>query len=253
MITRFQRYLVCFCLMLLALPGYAGHDAGAKVGIEEIKIGQGKEALIYSDVEVHYSGSLQDGTVFDSSVDRGKPFGFKLGTGKVIPGWEIGIRGMKVGGKRRLTIPPELGYGAKGAGNVIPANATLIFEVELISLTPPSYGNIGNQQLAEKLAAGVKLIDIRRLDEWVDTGIVAGSVQATAFASNGEFQQAFLEKLKQTVAVDEEFALICLSGNRSAALANWLSTRGGYSRVLNVEKGIDSWISEGREVSKAAN
>lgn len=253
MIIRFSFHITCICLMILAAPGYAGHDAGAKVDIQEIKIGQGVEALVYSDVAVHYTGKLEDGTVFDSSLDRGQPFRFTLGTGKVIPGWEMGIRGMKAGGKRRLTIPPELAYGAKGAGDVIPANATLVFELELISVTAPAYGNISNQQLAEKLAAGIKLIDIRRAEEWAETGVVEGSIQATAFAANGEFQQEFLDKLMQTVAPDEEFALICRTGNRTAALSNWLSRRGGFSKVLNVEDGIVSWIDEGRKVGKANN
>lgn len=90
--------------------------------------GRGKTA------NVHYTGWLENGKKFDSSVDRGQPFSFPLGAGKVIKGWDEGVQGMKVGGKRKLTIPSDLGYGSRGAGGVIPPNATLIFDVELLGV-----------------------------------------------------------------------------------------------------------------------
>ena len=105
--------------------------AGGEVKIEEVKAGTGAEAVSGKTVSVHYTGTLTDGKKFDSSLDRGQPFKFQLGAGQVIQGWEKGIAGMKVGGKRKLTIPPELGYGERGAGNVIPPNSTLVFDVEL--------------------------------------------------------------------------------------------------------------------------
>src|ERR1019366_1880592 len=101
---------------------------------EDTKVGTGAEAVTGKSVSVHYTGWLTDGTKFDSSKDRGQPFSFQLGAGQVIKGWDQGVVGMKVGGIRKLTIPPELGYGARGAGGVIPPNATLVFEVELLGV-----------------------------------------------------------------------------------------------------------------------
>ena len=107
-------------------------DSGLK--IEELVEGDGDLAAAGQQVSVHYTGWLTDGTKFDSSVDRNQPFQFGLGQGMVIQGWDEGVAGMKVGGKRKLTIPPQLGYGARGAGGVIPPNATLVFEVELLGI-----------------------------------------------------------------------------------------------------------------------
>ncbi len=105
-----------------------------KLQIEEMVVGTGPEAQKGKLVSVHYTGWLTDGKKFDSSKDRGQPFQFSLGRGQVIQGWDEGVSGMKVGGKRKLTIPPELGYGKAGAGCVIPPDATLVFEVELLGV-----------------------------------------------------------------------------------------------------------------------
>jgi FKBP-type peptidyl-prolyl cis-trans isomerase FkpA len=107
-------------------------DSGLKY--EDLGLGNGDLAAAGNRVSVHYTGWLLEGEKFDSSLDRNQPFEFTLGKGMVIPGWDEGVAGMKVGGKRRLTIPPQLGYGEHGAGGVIPPNATLVFDVELLSV-----------------------------------------------------------------------------------------------------------------------
>jgi FKBP-type peptidyl-prolyl cis-trans isomerase len=125
--------------LLINFTGCGSHDLnkGApmdELKIEEIKAGDGAEAKSGNTVLVHYTGWLTDGKKFDSSKDRGTPFSFSLGKGMVIKGWDQGVAGMKVGGVRKLTIPPHLGYGPRGAGGVIPPNATLVFEVELLEV-----------------------------------------------------------------------------------------------------------------------
>jgi len=120
-----------------AKPGTAGPEwkkNASGLEYQEIRVGEGTEAKAGMTVDVHYTGWLQDGTKFDSSVDRGKPFSFHLGAGEVIRGWDEGVAGMKVGGKRKLRIPSEMGYGARGAGGAIPGNATLVFDVELLGV-----------------------------------------------------------------------------------------------------------------------
>ncbi|BAL25952.1 FKBP-type peptidyl-prolyl cis-trans isomerase [Azoarcus sp. KH32C] len=102
--------------------------------IEDLEVGTGATAVKGKRVSVHYTGWLTDGRKFDSSKDRNDPFDFPLGAGHVIRGWDEGVQGMLEGGKRKLTIPPQLGYGSRGAGGVIPPNATLVFEVELLKV-----------------------------------------------------------------------------------------------------------------------
>jgi FKBP-type peptidyl-prolyl cis-trans isomerase len=133
----------------MELPGRTVHsqrrttagESAMPLQMNDLVEGTGAMALAGKMVEVHYTGWLFDasapetkGRKFDSSRDRGEPFSFKLGAGMVIAGWDRGVAGMKIGGQRRLTIPPEFGYGARGAGGVIPPNATLVFDVELLGV-----------------------------------------------------------------------------------------------------------------------
>jgi FKBP-type peptidyl-prolyl cis-trans isomerase FkpA len=106
----------------------------AKLGIVDPVVGKGQEAKSGDTVKVHYTGTLTDGSKFDSSKDRNQPFEFTLGQGRVIKGWDQGVVGMKIGGKRKLTIPSTLGYGERGAGAKIPPNSTLLFDIELLEI-----------------------------------------------------------------------------------------------------------------------
>jgi len=247
-----RRVLNSFVVLLFLAAGTAcaAQAPEPKVVTKDLVVGDGTEVTAYATVQVHYTGWLEDGTQFDSSRDRGQPFELQVGAGQVIPGWEIGLEGMKAGGKRELIIPPELAYGARGAGDVIPPNARLKFVVEVIAVEPPPFTNIDNAQLKKKLAEGVKIVDIRRPDEWKETGVIEGSILLTAFDEKGRFVRSFPSEFTKTVATDEEVILICRTGRRSSALANALVNQAGYSRVLNVKDGIPRWLAEGGAVVK---
>lgn len=141
--------LVSICVLIMStlimggerlMAATEGNSAGQEVtttsGLKYVDqvLGTGEVATAGKNTTVHYTGWLENGKKFDSSVDRGQPFSFPLGAGRVIKGWDEGVQGMKVGGKRKLTIPSDLGYGSRGAGGVIPPNATLIFDVELLGV-----------------------------------------------------------------------------------------------------------------------
>lgn len=248
----FALFSVLFLTMPLLLPttALAGHAGGSEVKARDIITGDGTEATTYATVAVHYTGWLMDGTKFDSSVDRGQTFSFTIGGGQVIPGWEMGVRGMRVGGKRELIIPPELAYGKRGAGGAIPPDATLKFEIELLGVTPPPFTNIGNGELKDLLAKGVKIVDVRRPEEWKQTGILEGSKLLMSFDKTGQLSPNFMAGLAAYVKKDEPVILICRTGGRSGYLSNALSREMGYTNIYNVTDGIVKWLADKNPVVK---
>jgi len=241
-----SRFLTALAaLVFLTVPATAG-----ELKITDLTVGTGAEAVSGATVTVHYTGWLEDGTKFDSSRDRGEPFSFPLGAGRVIPGWDEGVAGMKVGGRRELIIPPEMGYGARGAGRVIPPNATLKFDVELLDVKGPDFGNLDNDALKAKLTEGAVLVDIRRPDEWAHTGVIEGARLVTVFDENGKANPDFLKEIKAVAGPDDPVVLVCRTGNRSEMVARYLATRAGYDKVDHVARGIVGWIDAGNPVSE---
>ncbi|ERP85817.1 MULTISPECIES: FKBP-type peptidyl-prolyl cis-trans isomerase [Stappiaceae] len=236
-------------IMLFVLPAQAQEE----LQIRDIEKGTGEEANVGETVVVHYTGWLMDGTKFDSSVDRGTPFSFTLGERRVIPGWEKGVEGMQVGGKRELIIPPDMAYGSQGAGGIIPPDATLKFEIELLEVKAKKFSDIDNGTLKAKLASGTTVIDIRRPDEWKQTGVIPGSHLVTFFNNSGQVNPAFGSELQKLISgPSDEVVLICQTGQRSQALSEYLAGQAGFTNVINVEKGIAHWIEDGGEVTQAA-
>ena len=161
--------------------------------IIDLKEGPGAEATAGQTVVVHYRGTLEDGTQFDASYDRGTPFSFPLGRGRVIKGWDEGVQGMKVGGKRKLVIPPDLGYGSRGAGYVIPPGATLIFEVELVAVE------------------GIKSVSSRAMNDDLSSGLFSDSYDSSFNRNN--FQSDDL------IDGGSQFASVDFDGFHAAVIA----------------------------------
>ena len=221
----------------------------AELEMETLTEGNGEIAEVGKRVSVHYEGRLEDGTVFDGSRPRGQAFSFTIGAGQVIQGWEQGVAGMKVGETRKLTIPPELGYGEAGAGGVIPPNATLVFEIELLDVTTPvTLGQATAEDLLKAQSDGVVVIDLRREEEWQDTGIIDGSAAVTAFTETGQVHPEFLTKFQELAPTpDTPVMLYCRTGNRTTSLGNALIDQLGFSDVSHLSTGIEGWLADGRE------
>ena len=232
--------IICFTQSLMANG----------VQINNIIEGEGVEIINHSKIQVHYTGKLQDGTKFDSSFDRGEPFSFQIGLRQVIEGWEIGLMGMKVGGKRTLVIPPELAYGERGAGDLIPPNATLIFDVEILGVEAPGYGLISSSEIQVLQEEGYKFIDIRTKKERDNTGIIPGSLEITAFDIYGNFVPEFMKTFRDLVALDDNTVFISNEGEIASILANGFVEQLNATNMYALKGGIQQLIKENYKLEK---
>ena len=208
--------------------------------------GTGPIIVNHSKVSVHYRGTLEDGTEFDSSFKRNQPFIFQIGIRKVILGWEIGLMDMKVGGKRRIKIPSELAYGTTGAGEHIPPNTTLIFDVEIIAIQPPGYRIITGDELLSMQKKALIVIDIRTEEEWEETGIIKDSKKITAFDHEGNFNPGFLNSFESLTKKNKEnskVVFVSKEGDISSILANGYVEQLGYKKMFSLQGGIKEWIN----------
>ncbi|PHS78622.1 MAG: peptidylprolyl isomerase [Rhodospirillaceae bacterium] len=246
--TRLSKFIAIILCSTFATFNFASAAERPEVKVTDTKVGEGDEAVLGARVFVHYTGWTLDGKQFDTSRDSGTPFEFSVGAHEVIKGWDIGVQGMRVGGKRELIIPSELAYGERGYPGSIPPNSVLKFHIELMDVKFNEYTNVNNDELFKLLERGVPVVDLRRPAEWASTGVLKGAQLVTAFRKNQGFIPNFLRTLKKTHKKTDEFVLIGSNGRRTMYLVRILSERKGYTNIYNVQKGLNSWIKAGGAV-----
>ena len=225
-----------FLFLFLFFFSYKSFSTEVKILNETI--GNGLEVKNHSKLSVHYIGRLEDNTVFDSSYDRGQFFDFQIGVRKVILGWETGLLGMKEGGKRTIFIPYHLAYGESGAGNLIPPKSNLIFDIELIKVTPPGYMEIDGYQLKLAMTDNFKIIDIRNEDQITKKNKIQGAIQIAAFDKNGNFFPDFFDKYKEHVEIGEKVIFISQNGDISSILANGFVEQLNQLNIYHLKDGV---------------
>ncbi len=216
--------------------------------ISETK-GYGLKVINHSWVKIEYTGSFEDGKIFDSNVGKDRPLVFQIGMKEVIPGFEQGIIGEKKGSKRKIKIPSKLAYGEKGSGELIPPNSNLIFEFEILDVLNPNYKKINSEQLEKLIKENAVALDIRLDNQWKKTGVIKGSFQETAFDINGKFNVYLMDKVRALAGAESqkiEIIFISHDGKTAEILGNAFAEDLGFTNVYVLDGGMQSWINNNK-------
>ena len=214
------------------------------------KPGDGKKIIYHSWVQIEYTGSFENGDVFDTNIGKDRPLVVQMGMKEVIPGFERGIMGTTKGTKRKIKIPAELAYGEKGGGDVIPPNTDLIFEFEIIDVLDPHYKMINSKELIKRIDENAVALDIRLENQW-DKGVIKGTFQETAFNKDGKFNVYLMDKVRALAAEESqniEIIFISHDGETAAILGNAFAEDLGFTNVSVLKGGILQWIKEDRKL-----
>ena len=209
--------------------------------------GEGKKIIHHSWVQIEYTGSFENGEVFDTNVGKNRPLVVQMGMKEVIPGFEQGIMGSTKGTKRKIKIPSSLAYGEKGGGNIIPPNTDLIFEFEIIDVLDPNYKLISPDELIIMINKNAVALDIRTEDQWKKTGIIKGSFQETAFSKEGNFNVYLMDKVRALAGAESqniEIIFISNDGETASILGNAFAEDLGFKKVFVLKGGIKAWIED---------
>ena len=222
----------------------------AEIEIISDKPGDGKKIIHHSWVQIEYTGSFENGKVFDTNVGKNRPLVVQMGMKEVIPGFELGIIGTKKGTKRKIKIPAKLAYGKKGGGDVIPPNTDLIFEFEIIDVLDPHYKMINSDELIEKINGNAVALDIRLEDQW-EKGVIEGSFQETAFNKDGKFNVYLMDKVRALAGEESqniEIVFISHDGETASILGNAFAEDLGFKNVSVLKGGVVQWLKEKRQL-----
>lgn len=246
--TRLVALWIVGLTLLAAAPAAA--QAPAQVIVRDVEMGEGDTAVDGARVVVQYTAYLSDGTKFDSTYDRGRPFDFTLGFGQVIRGMDLGLKGMRVGGRRELIVPPSLAYGDKGAGTAVPPGETLRYEIELMKVEATSYAVLDADALHGLLGTAIKIVDIRTDTRRAATGTIAGALGLPAFDEKGVLNRHFLARLLDAAGKSDALVLIDDDGRQARFLGTFLTQNAGFTNMRGLDGGLKAWTGKGFALKK---